>query len=83
MHGIAAGKGKEDFIKSNFALGITHVNRNGRFIQLIGQVHEEASKLLFYASVNGNGDFYFDDVNFYIEECPGKWKQLALIQSFF
>ena len=37
---------------------------------------EEAHKLLFYASVNGNGDFYFDDINFYIEDAPGKWRQL-------
>jgi hypothetical protein len=82
VHGIASGKGREDFIKSNFALE-SRREQEWTVYTIIGQVHEEASKLLFYTSVNGNGDFYFDDVNFYIEESVGKWKQVPVFNSSF
>lgn len=82
IHGIAAGKGKEDFIKSNFILE-SRIEQEWIIYTIAGQVQEEAHKLLFYASVNGNGDFYFDDVSFYIEDAPGKWKQLELFNPSF
>ena len=82
IHGIAAGKGKEDFIKSNFALE-TRVEEDWTVYTIVGTVQEDAYRLLFYSSVNGNGDFYFDDVNFYIETFPGRWKQLELYNPSF
>jgi hypothetical protein len=82
IHGIASGKGREDFIKSNFVVE-SRGEQEWTIYTVIGQVQEEAYKLLFYASVNGNGDFYFDDVNFYVEENPGKWKQLQLFNPSF
>jgi hypothetical protein len=82
IHGIAAGKGKEDFIKSNFILE-TRVEQEWTIYTIAGQIQEEAYRLLFYASVNGNGDFYFDDVTFYVEDAPGKWKQLELFNPSF
>jgi hypothetical protein len=82
VHGIASGNRKEDFIKSNFLVE-SHIEQEWTVYTVIGQVNEEASKLLFYTSVNGNGDFYFDDVNFYVEEWSGKWKQLTLFNPSF
>ena len=82
IHGIASGHGKENFIKSNFVLE-SRMEQEWTIYTIIGQVQEEAHKLLFYASVNGNGDFYFDDVNFYVEESSGKWKQLGLFNPSF
>jgi|GEM_PF-505366 len=82
IHGIASGNGKEDFIKSNFIIE-SRIEQEWTIYTVIGQVQENATKLLFYASVNGNGDFYFDDVNFYIEEGLGKWKQIPLFNSSF
>lgn len=82
IHGIASGKGKEEFIKSNFVLE-SRVEQEWIIYTIIGQVQDEAYKLLFYASVNGNGNFYFDDVNFYIEEKTGRWKQLQLFNPSF
>ncbi|MBL0133673.1 MAG: hypothetical protein IPP79_06560 [Chitinophagaceae bacterium] len=37
----------------------------------------------FFTAVNGNGDFYFDDISFYIELEPGQWKQLYLRNTSF
>ena len=82
IHGIAAGKGKEDFLKSSFSLE-TRTEQEWTVYTIVGKVHQDAHRLLFYASVNGNGDFYFDDVNFYIENSPGRWKQLELFNPSF
>ena len=82
IHGIAAGRGKEDFIKSNFALEI-RAEEDWTVYTVVGRVQEDAHRLLFYSSVNGNGDFYFDDLNFYIENSPGRWKQLELFNPSF
>lgn len=82
IHGIAAGKRKEDFIKSNYKLE-SRIEQEWTIYTIIGKVQDEANTLLFYASVNGNGDFYFDDVNFYVEEKVGRWKQLELFNPSF
>lgn len=82
IHGIASGKGKEEFIKSNFLLE-TRVEQDWTIYTIAGKINNEDYKLLFYASVNGNGDFYFDDVNFYVEESRGKWKQVTLYNPSF
>jgi hypothetical protein len=82
IHGIAAGKRKEDFMKSNFIIE-SRLEQEWMIYTIAGRVEKDTHKLLFYASVNGNGDFYFDDVNFYIEEGPGKWKQLELFNPSF
>jgi len=82
VHGIAAGKGREDFIKSNFVLE-SRIEQEWTIYTIAGQIQDGVYKLLFYSSVNGNGDFYFDDINFYIEEKQGKWKQLELFNPSF
>jgi len=51
--------------------------------RVVGTVQPEAAKLWFYAAVNGNGKFYFDDLSFYIEEYPGRWRQVPLYNHSF
>ena len=82
IHGIASGKGKDNFFKSNFVLE-SRIEQDWTIYTIAGKVQEEVQKLLFYSSVNGNGEFYFDDVNFYIEESYGKWKQLPIFNHSF
>lgn len=82
IHGIASGKRKEDFIKSNFILE-TRTEQEWTIYTVVGKIDKETYKLLFYASVNGNGDFYFDDINFYVEEMKGRWKQVHLFNPSF
>jgi hypothetical protein len=82
VHGIGVGKGQEDFLNSHFTVE-TRTEQEWTIYTVIGTVSPEAKKLWFYASVNGNGNFYFDDLSFYIEEEPGKWRQLSLFNASF
>lgn len=82
IHGIGVGKGHEDFLNSNFSVE-TRTEQEWTIYTIVGKVNAEAKKLWFYASVNGNGSFYFDDLSFYIEEEPGKWRQLTLFNASF
>lgn len=82
IHGIGVGKGHEDFLNSNFTVE-TRNEQEWTIYTVIGTVNPEAKKLWFYAAVNGNGSFYFDDLNFYIEDSPGKWRQLNLFNASF
>ncbi len=82
INGVAAGKGLQDFINnSNFTKEL--VTENGWTIYTItGTVPPEAWKLWFYSAVNGNGEFYFDDVQFYLKEGTN-WVQLDLNNPSF
>ena len=82
VHGIGVGKGQEDFLNSNFSIE-TRTEQEWTIYTVVGTVSPHAKKLWFYASVNGNGNFYFDDLSFYIEETPGKWRQLSLFNPSF
>lgn len=82
VHGINVGKGKEEFINSDFTLE-TRVEQDWTIYTIIGKVDEKATRLWFYTAVNGNGNFYFDDISFYVEKEPGLWKQLKLPNTSF
>ena len=82
VHGINVGKGREDYIHTDFNLE-TRVEQDWTIYTVAGTVDENAWKLWFFTAVNGNGDFYFDDISFYIELEPGQWKQLYLRNTSF
>jgi hypothetical protein len=82
IHGIAVGKGQDDFLKSDFIVE-SRTEQDWTIYTIIGSVQPGAARLWFYAAVNGNGKFYFDDISFYIEEYAGHWKQLQLFNHSF
>lgn len=82
IHGINVGKGKDAFINSQFDLE-TRKEQDWTVYTVAGRVDDHASRLWFYSAVNGNGQFYFDDISFYIELSPGQWKQLVLPNTSF
>lgn len=82
IHGIGVGKGQDDFLNSQFTVE-TRSEQEWTIYTVVGSVAPEAKKLWFYASINGNGSFYFDDLSFYIEDDPGKWRQLSLFNASF
>lgn len=82
IHCINVGKGKEDFIHTDFNIE-TRQEQDWIIYTLVGKVDPEAYKIWFYTAVNGNGDYYFDDVSCYIEMAPGQWKQLTLSNASF
>ena len=77
INGVGVGKGADDFINnSNFVKAI-QTDGSWTIYTIEGKVPKEAWKLWFYSAVNGNGDFYFDDLCFYIRE-EGEWIQVEL-----
>jgi len=82
IHGISLGKGEDDYLNSDFKVE-SRTEQDWTIYTIMGKVDPKAARLWFYSAVNGNGDFYFDDVNFYIEEAPRRWKQLLLFNPSF
>jgi hypothetical protein len=82
IHGIGVGKGPDDFINSDFTVE-SRTEQDWTIYTVIGSVDPESVRLWFYSAINGNGNFFFDDVSFYIEEAPGHWKQLWLFNHSF
>lgn len=81
IHGIGVGEDMDDFLNSEFKVE-SRQEQDWTIYTVKGNINEEADKLWFYSAVNGNGDFFFDDVTFYIEE-GGRWKQLKLYNASF
>jgi hypothetical protein len=82
INGVAAGKGKDDFI-NNSSFTKEQTTENGWTIYTIsGTVPQDAWKLWFYSAVNGNGEFYFDNLQFHILEGQD-WIQLELSNPSF
>jgi hypothetical protein len=82
IHGVNVGKGPDDFLKSNFSVE-TRSEQDWTIYTVVGSVKPEAVRLWFYAAINGNGKFWFDDLSFYVEDYPGHWKQVPLFNHSF
>ena len=82
IHGAAIGKIKDDILDSDYKIE-TRREQDWTIYTVVGKVDKDAWKLWIYAAVNGNGHFFFDDLNCYIEESAGKWKQLRLFNGSF
>jgi len=82
IHGTGVGKGPDDFLNSDFAVE-SRTEQEWTIYTIVGTVQPGAVRLWFYAAVNGNGHFYFDDISFYIEDNPGHWQQLILSNHSF
>ena len=82
IHGIGVGKGPDDFLNSDFSVE-SRVEQDWTIYTVVGAIDPSALRLWFYSAINGNGNFYFDDVSFYVEDSPGHWKQLWLFNHSF
>ena len=82
IHGVGVGKGPDDFLNGDFKVE-TRMEQEWTIYTVIGTVNAQATRLWFYAAVNGNGKFYFDDLSFYLEDYAGHWKQLPLFNHSF
>jgi hypothetical protein len=82
INGVAAGKGMEDFINNSKFNKEQSTEGDWTIYTITGTVPAEAWKLWFYSAVNGNGNFYFDNVQFYIRE-GNDWVQMELTNASF
>ena len=82
INGVGVGKGQDDFLNNaNFTKGY-HAENGWTIYTINGTVPEQAWKLWFYSAVNGNGEFYFDNVGFWIQE-EGEWMEIELPNASF
>jgi hypothetical protein len=82
INGVGVGKGPDDFLNnSNFTKGY-HKESDWTIYTITGTVPEEAWKLWFYSAVNGNGEFYFDNISFTVE-VEGEWMEIELPNASF
>ena len=82
VNGVGVGKGQNDFLNnSGFTKGY-HYENNWTIYTITGTVPQQAWKLWFYSAVNGNGEFYFDNISFSVEE-DGEWLEIELPNSSF
>jgi hypothetical protein len=52
-------------------------------LTIIGVIPEKVSSLNFEFAILKRGTFYFDDINFYIKERTGQWKQAEIPNPSF
>lgn len=82
IYGVGLDKTHGELPNGNFKIE-TRQEQDWTIYTVIGKIDQNATKLGFYASVNGNGNFYFDDISFYLENRPGSWRQVSLYNSSF
>jgi hypothetical protein len=82
IHGVGLDKAHGELPGGDFKIE-TRQEQDWTIYTVIGKIDRNATKLGFYASVNGNGNFYFDDISFYLENKPGSWRQVSLYNSSF
>lgn len=82
INGVAAGKGMNDFINNSKFSKECATDGDWQVYTITGTVPAEAHKLWFYSAVNGNGNFYFDDIQFFIRD-GNDWLQMDLGNQSF
>jgi hypothetical protein len=82
IHAVGLKKDNSEAPAGNFSIE-TRQEQEWTIYTLVGKIDRDVMKVLFYASVNGNVSFYFDDISFYLETKPGNWRQLTLYNSSF
>jgi hypothetical protein len=82
INGVGVGKGPDDFLNNSAFTKGYYTENNWTVYTITGIVPEQAWKLWFYSAVNGNGNFYFDNISFFVEE-DGEWLQVELPNESF
>lgn len=82
INGVAAGKGMDDFLNNSRFNKEQTTEGEWTIYTISGTVPAEAWKLWFYSAVNGNGNFYFDHVQFFVRE-GNDWVQLDISNPSF
>ena len=82
IYTIQARKGKEDFIGNSFAYAKAG-NGDWRTYSIDGTIDQEASRVWLYVAVNGNGDFYFDNLHFFVADSTGALREEKLANTSF
>ncbi len=82
IYAVQVRKGKEDVIGKSLVYA-TAVNGEWKTYSIDGITEKSATRIWFYAAVNGNGSFYFDKLQFSIADANGTLQEKDLSNQSF
>jgi hypothetical protein len=82
IYAVQVRKGKEDIIGKTMVYA-TVTNGNWKTYSIDGITDKQATRIWFYAAVNGNGNFYFDKLTYSIADINGTLQEKDLTNQSF
>lgn len=82
IYAIQVRKGKEDIIGKTMKYA-TVTNGEWKTYSIDGITDKDATRIWFYAAVNGNGSFYFDKISYSIADATGTLQEKDLVNQSF
>lgn len=82
VYAIQVRKGKEDIIGKTMKYA-TVTNGEWKTYSIDGITDKDATRIWFYAAVNGNGSFYFDKISYSIADATGTLLEKDLVNQSF
>jgi hypothetical protein len=82
IYAVQVRRGKEDII-GNTMVYATVTNGEWKTYSIDGITDKQATRIWFYAAVNGNGIFYFDKLQFSIADINGTLQEKDLTNQSF
>jgi hypothetical protein len=82
IYAIQVRKGKEDIIGKTMKYA-TVTNGEWKTYSIDGITDKDATRIWFYAAVNGNGSFYFDKISYSIADATGTLLEKDLVNQSF
>lgn len=82
IYAIQVRKGKEDIIGKTMKYA-TVTNGEWKTYSIDGITDKDATRIWFYAAVNGNGSFYFDKIAYSIADATGTLLEKDLVNQSF
>jgi len=82
IYAVQVRKGKEDIIGKTLVYA-TVTNGDWKTYSIDGITDKQATRIWFYAAVNGNGNFYFDKLQYSIADVNGTLQEKELSNQSF
>ncbi|MEO5682640.1 MAG: hypothetical protein ABIQ88_08360 [Chitinophagaceae bacterium] len=82
IYAVQVRKGKEDIIGKTLVYA-TATNGEWKTYRIDGITDKAATRIWFYAAVNGNGNFYFDNLQYSIADATGTLQEMDLTNHSF
>ncbi|MEO5594045.1 MAG: hypothetical protein ABIR15_06330 [Chitinophagaceae bacterium] len=82
IYAVQVRKGKEDIIGKTMVYA-TVTNGEWKTYSIDGITEKQATRIWFYAAVNGNGNFYFDKLQYSIADATGTLQEKDLSNQSF
>jgi len=82
IYAVQVRKGKEDIIGKTMVYA-TVTNGDWKTYSIDGITDKQATRIWFYAAVNGNGDFYFDKLQYSIADANGTLQEKDVANQSF